>query len=205
MRLSIYFLVILILIIIIFPQNGLSYGNSSPSNTDFIDSYLKNLDDGKIYFNPTKEMKVGIAENIILKLTRENLSDGEKIKLGKYMTATLVGKSFTIDPITHEEQVVASEGFTMWEWCVTPQDDGNQTLELLVSVRLKIPNDGEEVKDMPVYRKHILVRVNPAYSIINYFSNNQNWIIPLILGSGILGLLYKKSKTVKALIQKYFQ
>jgi hypothetical protein len=196
MRWGICVIALFILIMILFPQKSLSLYNASPSQSDFIDDYLKNLDSGKIYFNPSEEMTVGVAEDVLLKLTRENLSGGEDIKLGDYMTAQLNGDAFVINPLYHNEQLVPREGFTTWEWRITPQEYGNQTLNLLVSVRLKIPDDGEEVKDLPVYQKHIHVRVNPAYSIKSYFWNNQYWIIPTIIGicSGIIGLIIRKLK-----------
>jgi hypothetical protein len=48
--------------------------------------------------------------------------------------------------LSNEEQIVAGEGFTQWEWDVVPLKSGIQYLILCVTVRLKLPNGAEEKK-----------------------------------------------------------
>ena len=91
-------------------------------------------------------MTVDKVDNVVLKLTKGNLSAGEDILLSKYMTAVLSGKDFDVTSLSHAEQEIPENGFAIWEWRVIPRSEGNQVLELLVSIRTKIPGDGEELQ-----------------------------------------------------------
>ena len=77
------------------------------------------------------------------------------------MKVRLSGENFIVKDLSSEEQIVGRDGFKQQEWNVIPLKSGLQALLLLVTVRIKIPELGEEVKDYPVFKKEIRVRINP--------------------------------------------
>jgi hypothetical protein len=181
----------------------------SPLQPDFskiVGDELKRLSLGRILFNPSKEMKVGIMERVevrIAKTISEDLSARlrgrgvpqiEEIRVGTFMKVRLTGNNFDIKSLSHEDQPVTGEGFTQWDWDVVPLKSGNQSLLLSVTVRIKIPNDGEETKDYPVFEREIKVKVNLIYSTKNFIKSYWQWIVSAIIASGIIGWVIRKWK-----------
>ena len=164
---------------------------------------METLDLGQILFNPPQEMKVGVKERVevrIAKTITDDLSSGlrgrgvpqiEEIKVGTFMKVRLTGDNFDIEPLGHEEQLVAGEGFTQWDWDVIPLKSGIQLLLLIVTVRIKIPDDGEETKDYPVFERQIRVKVNRIYTIKKFIEKHWKWIITTIISSGIIAWIVK--------------
>ena len=158
-----------------------------------VDSALKELSIGKILFNPRKEMKVGVKERVVVRLTQnltEDLTKGlkgrgqpqiEEIKVGTFMMAKLTGDNFYIKSLSTEEQVVGEEGFTEWSWHVTPLKSGIQELHLTVTVRVLIPGQDEQKIDWDVMDKRISVKVNPSYTIKRFIESYWQWIAGTII------------------------
>ncbi len=193
-------------------EQKLSRETSQPAPSDLseiIEDELEKLTPGPILFNPPQEMTVGVKERIELRIAKtitEDLTLGlkgrgvpqiEEIKVGTFMKAHLTGDNFDVKALSHEEQIVAGAGFTQWDWDVMPLKSGIQSLLLTITVRIKIPNYGEERKDYPVFEKQIKVKVNPIYSIINFIKSYWQWIVSTIIGSGIIGLFAKWRKNSK--------
>ncbi len=182
---------------------------SPPNRSKIVEDELKNLSLGQVLFNPPQEMQVGIKERVevsISKTIKEDLSKGlrgrgipqiEEIEVGTFMTVRLRGDNFDIKTISNEEQLVAGEGFTQWEWDVTPLGSGNHSLLLTVTVRIKLSEGDEEKKDYPVFERQIKVKVNPVYTTIQFAKRHWMWIITTISGSGIIGWLIKKWRKSK--------
>ncbi len=175
-----------------------------PDLSEIVENELKKLSPGQILFNVPQEMKVGIKERVEVRITKtitEDLAKGlkghglpqiEEIRVNTLMGVRLNGDNFDIKALSHEEQIVAGEGFTQWAWDVTPLESGIQSLLLTVTVRIKIPNYGEERKDYPVFERKINVKVNPPYTIKKFIRSYWQWIITTIIGSGVIGWLVKK-------------
>ena len=171
----------------------------APDLSKIVEEELSRLPLGKILFNPPEKMKVGVKERVevrIAKTIKENFEKElkgkgipqiEEIKVGTFMTARLKGDSFNIEPLSDESQLVSGDGFTQWEWNVTPLKSGLYKLYLSVAVRIKIAGIGEEKKDYPVFEKEINVKVNPIYSVKKFIKSYWQWIITTIIGSGIIG------------------
>jgi len=195
MKDNIYFLAIVLIafFIILLPADRVAsgLGNVSPAS-----NFITNVEKGKILFNYSKYMTVDKVDYVTLKLTKDNISNGEDILLSKYMTAALSGKDFDIDSLNHAEQQIPNNGFATWEWRVIPRSEGSQVLELLVSIRAKIPGDGEELQDYPVLRREVIVRVDRGYWIKNYLVNN--WI-------GLLVAFFGGVFSIIALISAIFR
>jgi hypothetical protein len=164
-----------------------------PAGISGVEDEIEKLVPGRILFNPPEKMKVGVRERVEVRITRSFTHDLtralkgsgkpqiEQIKIGAYMAANLIGQNFEITSLNNEEQVVVGSGFTQWAWDVVPLRSGVQPLLLRVTVRLKIPEVGEEKKDLPVFEREIKVAVNPVYSAAKFVENYWQWIITVIL------------------------
>lgn len=161
--------------------------------SEIVEAELRRLTPGLVLFNPPQEMKVGIKERVEVRITKtitEDLTEGlrgsgvphiEEIRVNTLMGVRLNGDNFDIKALSHEEQVVVGKGFTQWDWDVVPLDSGDQLLSLVITVRIRIPNYGEERKDYPVLDRQIKVKVNPAYTIKNFIKSYWKWITGTIL------------------------
>jgi len=177
-----------------------------PHLSEIVEDELKKLSPGRILFNPAQEMKVGVTERVevrIAKTITEDLTVGlrgrgipqiEEIRVGTFMKVHLTGDNFECRALSHEEQIVAGEGFTQWDWDVTPLKSGIQSLLLTVTVRIKIPNYGEERKDYPVFERWIKVKVNRIYSIKKFIMSYWQWILGTIIGSGVIARIVTKCR-----------
>jgi len=180
-----------------------------PHLSEIVEDELKKLSPGRILFNPPQEMKVGVKERVevrIAKTITEDLTLGlkgrgipqiEEIRVGTFMKVHLTGDNFDIKTLSHEEQPVIGEGFTQWDWDVIPSKSGIQFLLLTVTVRIKIPNYDEERKDYPVFERRIRVKVNLIYSINKFIKNYWQWIIGMIISSGIIGWIATKLRRLR--------
>lgn len=101
--------------------------------------------DANIAFQTPEVMSMGRAQEVellfSLQKTVEELkselgdafpTDGATISSAPVMEATLTGSAFDILPAGPQRQAVRVEDNTSWEWSVTPQQQGNQTLKLRV-------------------------------------------------------------------------
>lgn len=104
------------------------------------------LEDGVAAFNPPRQMVRGKATHVVLAIGME--SDREeavraaggrsaetqvaRVRIGRYMRATLSGSAFTIVPIGNPQRDLGMSGSEQWEWDVTPTQEGSQTLQLRI-------------------------------------------------------------------------
>jgi hypothetical protein len=158
----------------------------TPSFQELIDEELGKLSSGRILFDHPEEMKVGVKERVVVRLTKditENLTEGlegveapqiEPIEVGTFMTVKLTSSrdSFDINAIRSEKQVVRPVGFTEWCWDVTPLKSGIHELLFTVTVRILIPDQDEQKIDWLVMDKQISVEVNPTYTFKSRNSYN---------------------------------
>lgn len=180
-----------------------------PDLSEIVEDELKKLSPGCILFNPSQEMKVGVKERVevrIAKTITEDLTLGlkgrgipqiEEIRVGTFMKVHLTGDNFDIKTLSHEEQPVIGEGFTQWDWDVIPLKSGIQFLLLTVTVRIKIPNYDEERKDYPVFERQIRVKVNLSYSINKFIKSYWQWIIGIMISSGIIRWIARKLRRLR--------
>jgi hypothetical protein len=197
------------------PSTPPSPTSSIKLNIDkIIQDVLDQLSVGKILFNVPEEMKVGETERIEVRIAKiatkdfdSNLTGRgkpqvEPTKFGAETKVELVGNSFDIKGISTGWQVVGGKEPTEWSWDVTPNESGEQTLSIIVTVRVKIPDQGiDSVKNYPVEIKKIKVKINPIKSGVNFVKNNVVNLLPLIFGPasivGIVGWVIAKRKQKK--------
>ena len=169
----------------------------TPSLQELIEEELNKLSSGRILFNYSEEMKVGVKERVVVRLTKnitENLTEGlegveapqiETIEVGTFMTVKLTSRrdSFDINALSNEGQVVRTVGFTEWSWYVTPLKPGIHELLLTVTVRILIPGQDEQKIDWFVMDKQISVEVNPPYTIKRFIESYWQWIVGTIISA----------------------
>ncbi|MGB8218080.1 MAG: PGF-pre-PGF domain-containing protein, partial [Candidatus Methanoperedens sp.] len=128
-------------------------------------------------------------ENFTVALGESGKSEIDEIKVSTLMKVHLTeDNNFEIKPLSEEEQPVVSEGFTQWEWDVTPLKSGKQVLKFSVSVVI-----GGVPKTYPVFEKVIYVEVNPIFTFNNFIGNNWLPIIELVIAAlGLFAVLYPK-------------
>ena len=178
--------------------------------SDIIKEEFKKLPFGRILYSIPEKMEVDVKERIEVRITQnitENLTRGlkgqgvpqtELIKVGTFMKARLTGDNFDITPLSHEEQPVLPEVVTQWSWDVTPLEPGNQTLNLLVTVRIKIQGDGEEYWDYPVLDRYIDVKADPLGTFTKWLKSNWQWIVEMLIASGIISSIIIKRDIIKS-------
>jgi len=127
---------------------------------NFIEKFVKNLEEGKLIYNPPENMTVNVTEYINATIGKEK-SSGEPIEISPCMEVYLNGSAFHVVPTTANRQFIASDRPTTWKWDVTPKKTGNHKLDLSAYVIITMPDGGEERRAL-VKSKTIQVQVNPA-------------------------------------------
>ncbi|MGB3459145.1 MAG: hypothetical protein WBB08_07605 [Halobacteriota archaeon] len=140
---------------------------------DLVEIELKKLAPGRILFNPSKEMTLGITEKVEIRIAKnltENLRKGLEgrgesqivnvSKVNTIMEVSLTGENFYIELMGGERKLVPGKGFAEWVYYVTPLKKGNKSLALIVNAIMTLPN-GKEEKHETVFEKIIYVKVYP--------------------------------------------
>lgn len=156
---------------------------------------LAQMEEGRLLYNPPATMEFAQPERVEARITlnpAEPLEEGlegsgvpveETLPVATFMKVRLTGSGFDILPLSSEEQIVAGDTFTQWSWDVTPRSTGSQNLVLVVTARVKIPDFGEESKDIQVVERQIEVQVSPAQAAQLFFKNNLEWLGPAVLAA----------------------
>lgn len=172
------------------------FHHEKPEWYEVLEEELKRISVGKLVFNPSEKMRVGVRERIEVRISKNpdadivsalkgrGVAQIEDINVSELMKIRLSGSDFNIIPLNEEEQFIGSQGVTEWAWDVIPQKSGNKVLHLHVTLRIRLPF-GEERKDHPVLDKSVLVKVNPIYITKLFVITNWKWIatgiiLPLI-------------------------
>jgi len=103
--------------------------------------------------------------------------------------------NFDIDDLSSEEQIIPpDEEYTEWVWNARPLKSGIQILTLIVTIRMQIPDHGEEKWDLPALEEEVTVKVNPIYTIREFFGDNWQWVVTTVISSSIIGWFVKKRR-----------
>lgn len=168
-----------------------------------VNQALSSLEQGRLAFNPPSEMTVDQTERVTVRIAKEagadNIGTGmpgtgeatvEPIKVGTFMKARLQGRGFDILPLSNEEQVVAGDTFTEWQWDVTPREAGLHKLSLLVTVRINVPGMGQEQRDFPVKDATVNVKVTPVGAAQRFLQENGAWLLLLVVALSAIGIFF---------------
>jgi len=158
---------------------------------------LEKLSKERLVFNAPDQMTAGvherieahIAENLpedfVARLKALGIIDPDDIRFGSSMKARLAGDGFDIALLGDEEKPVSGEGSTPWVWDVTPVRAGTQTLLLTVTIKVKIPGNGDERKELPVFTKPVTVAPSPLYSTVRFIRARWPWFIGVIFAAAL--------------------
>lgn len=128
---------------------------------------------------------------IILMPERDTIIIHE-IPVSDVMSCSLIGDAFTISKISNDIQRVIQSEDTIWQWNVTPKKWGIQELLLLASIH-EHTESGTHLKDIPVFERPIVVKINPSYQVRQFFIKHWQWLVGTIIGSGIIWQILKAS------------
>lgn len=165
---------------------------------------LRELSDGKILFNPPKEMLQGKTERVEARISYGDIGNTladklkgkgtpeiEDIKVGRKMSVYLYANKdeFEITKYSSDSQVVGGSPYTQWEWDVKPLAHGdNLQLHLKAVINLERPGKAEAPIDLPVIDKQINVKVNHTY-IAEQIARDEKMRTLLIGGGSLVTLL----------------
>jgi hypothetical protein len=114
-------------------------------------------------------------------------------KVGRYMSADLVGDGFEIKAMTARSQEVPPLEQATWEWSVTPKVKGPHFLTLKTVVEGEV-----EGRRYPLARtettKRVTVRVGPGDRLADFFDGAIAWLnrmkLLLLAIAGVVGALW---------------
>lgn len=161
---------------------------------------------GSILYNPPEQMRVGEAERIEVRITRQ-LSDKiyedlkgrgpprvEESPITADMKVELIGdpEVFDIMPMSSPIQSVFGS-YTEWYWNVTPLSSGIHPL----SIKATFLYQGQTLKDLPPFERRIEVAVNPVYSTGKWLGNNWDKLLAVLGIPSVFAIgtaLYKRRR-----------
>jgi hypothetical protein len=174
---------------------------------------------GLIAYSVPTQMEVGQEYSVKVRISKQNnrtvllvgdreipISDNldsvkvESITVSPIMSASLVSskKDFEITPLSTDIQNIEENGYTEWEWNVSPLKGGENKLKLNVKIRIK--EDGNDYyKDITVFERKIKVKSNIGSGIKDFIFNNWEWFMGVIFIPLFqwLWLLWKRKKEEK--------
>jgi hypothetical protein len=151
---------------------------------------------GLLAFNPPPEMHQGRADRIEVGVARspelrDALTSGFRgrglpevvhVDAAPLMGVELRGSSFKIEPLSPPEQLVVP--LARWEFDVTPLRSGSQTLALCVTIRIDSPFVSGGQIAVPVFERHIRIKVDVVYGTRRFVANNWQWLVGTAVGLG---------------------
>jgi hypothetical protein len=100
------------------------------------------------------------------------------------MRMVLRGADFEITPVNTEEQFVAGDTPTTWEWDIVPKRSGQLRLHLAAVVLLNNLS-----RDFTVVDRDISVQVDPVDEVEKFVKKNWQWIIATL--TAVFGAMWK--------------
>jgi hypothetical protein len=160
-------------------------------------AFAELVEPGRLLFNPPDRMQLGKTARVEVRLTRTLLLDTELVKglrgLGAThieeistspkMAVTLQSEGFKITPYSEEEQRVAPDQITTWEFDIKALKRGQQHLVISVSLRIPIPDQPTEHKSVPVREATIEVQVGAA-AVVQFVTANWQWFVGTAIAIG---------------------
>jgi hypothetical protein len=174
---------------------------------------------GLVAYSVPNSMQVGKTYTVKLRISKENnklqLINGNgvpiananidskitiaSIRVEPIMSAKLLSDSskMLIQSTSTLVQDIEKEGFTEWEWRLTPIKGGDIFLKIMVSV-ITESEDGKITKDIPVYDEVINVRSNVVFTTEGFIKQYWQWIMTTIIIPFIVWFYNRKKKKEKS-------
>lgn len=194
--------------------------NSSKKVIKVIDKTSPMVDDtkqnlGLVAYSVPDKMQVGKTYTVKLRISKENnkvqLINGNGVSIAEanidskitiasirvepIMSAKLISDSskMLIQSTSTLVQDIEKEGFTEWEWRLTPIKGGDIFIKIMVSVIVK--SDEETItKDIPVYDEVVVVKSNYIFTIKGFINEYWQWIMTTIIIPFIVWFYNKRKK-----------
>lgn len=160
----------------------------APSDEDLIEQSLAKLKKGNLAYNTPEKMKSGHTAHVTARIASEKVSiqtlksgmptdQGTKTEItatpvSTKMKMTLKSADFDITPLSSEEQIVAGDMPTQWEWDIAPKHSGKGRLHLAAIVELN-----QLSRDFTTVDRDINVQVDPVDAAETFVKNNLIWIL----------------------------
>lgn len=161
------------------------------SDDETLDQQVAKLQQGNLAYNTPTTMKTGQTVHVIARIgsgsvSVSTLESGMPSGPGTQTVATstpistkmkmsLTSADFDITPLSTQEQFIADNTPTSWEWEITPKHSGTLSLHLAATVEL---NDLS--KDFAAVDRTIAVQVDPVNAAENFFQANAVWALGVI-------------------------
>jgi len=120
--------------------------------------------------------------------------------VGRFMSADLVGKGFTIVPVTPRSQEIPPGGQTSWEWSVTPLEGGPHSLTLKTVVEGEVGGKRYALGGTETTRK-VEVRVTTIDRIADTLDGVPAWLkrfAAIVAGlSALIGAIWGLRRALK--------
>jgi hypothetical protein len=184
-------------------------GSPAPANNQnsnataaAVQDELEQSSEGRVlYYIPSRMVEghevnipVRISANLVEDLTK-GLPAADEATSASIPVYTLMGvrlqgdEGFQIVPPPEQDQFVAKDQFTEWNYRVTPVASGNHVLTLLVGVRLPLPGGHEESRFKPLLERKVTVRVNVRYATMRFLGEHVDlFLTALVFGPSGFGL-----------------
>ena len=165
-----------------FPSVPSANRDNANKYTSFIQKVQDNMELGQIAFRTPEKMKLNETETVTIRISadlKENITEDipdstvEEMKVSDFLSATLEGTGFEIDPKDLQTQALPRQvGRVQWRWNITPKKTGRQELELSVYARVKFPDQPEENIFIETFTKEIEVEVDS----LAWWGQLRKWI-----------------------------
>ncbi len=183
---------------------------SAPSDDEQIDQALANLKKGNLAYNTPTSMKTGQSAHVVAriggdKVSVSTLENGMPTDQGTQtataatpvstkMKMALTSADFDITSLSSEEQIVAGDTPTTWEWEIVPKHSGSLSLHLAAVVELNNIS-----RDFTTVDRNVAVQVDPVNAAESFFQANAVWVLG-VLGAAIASIWawLKKQKKPKS-------
>ena len=173
---------------------------------------------GLVAHSVPNEMKVGKIYTVKLRISKDNnkiqlingngvsISENEvdskvtiaSIRVEPVMSAKLLSDSskMLIQSTSTLIQNIDKDGFTEWQWRVTPIKGGDILLKIVVNVIVESDN-GSISKDIPVYDEVVVVKSNYIFTFKKFINEYWQWLMTTIIIPLIIWFYNRKKKKKK--------
>jgi len=136
-------------------------------------------------------VEVGISTTGLSKLVAALHADPklkiDQIHVGRFMEVAVTGEHFKVTPEGDAERLVLDDAPAIWTFAVQPEKRGRHILHIQAFIRVKLPGNTEERRDLPAIDKIVRVRSSVPYALSRFWIGH--WRKLLAVGSVLGGLV----------------
>jgi hypothetical protein len=170
------------------PASNPNRGPHAPSDEQLLEESLAKLKKGNLAYSTPDKMKSGHTAHVTARIGSENVSvqtlesglpadqgattETAATPVSTRMKVTLKSADFDITPLSSEEQIVAGDIPTQWEWDITPKHSGKLRLHLAATVELNNLS-----RDFTSVDREVTVQVDPVGLAEAFTEKNSIWLL----------------------------